>query len=213
MSAKVNNIRIGIFVLVAIFLLVVGLLAFGARSFFAIKTTYETAIVGEVDGLSVGSAVIFRGVPIGKVSLIDFAPNVYPDSTSTVIVVEFEVDRKILRHETAEQIDKIREEEIKKGLRCTVKAQSITGTSIISINYLNPIAYPPPILDYTPEHPYIPSAPSQFARLVESSSKPSKISGNSTSRALDFKPPILLRAQPFSCKNWTTSTWKAPSAI
>ena len=76
MSAKVNNIRIGIFVLVAIFLLVVGLLAFGARSFFAIKTTYETAIVGEVDGLSVGSAVIFRGVPIGKVSLIDFAPNV-----------------------------------------------------------------------------------------------------------------------------------------
>ena len=168
MSAKVNNIRIGIFVLVAIFLLIVGLLAFGARSFFAIKTTYETAIVGEVDGLSVGSSVIFRGVPIGKVSLIDFAPNVYPDSTSTVIVVEFEVDRKILRHETAEQIDKIREQEIQKGLRCTVKAQSITGTSIISINYLNPIAYPPPILDYTPANPYIPSAPSQFARLVES---------------------------------------------
>jgi paraquat-inducible protein B len=67
MSAKVNNIRIGIFVLIALFLFIAGLLAFGARSYFAVKSTYETAIVGEVTGLSIGSGVLFRGVPIGKV--------------------------------------------------------------------------------------------------------------------------------------------------
>ena len=43
MSAKTNNIRIGLFVLVAVALFIAGLLAFGAKGFFVKKLTYETA--------------------------------------------------------------------------------------------------------------------------------------------------------------------------
>ena len=48
MSAKTNNIKIGIFVLLALALFIAGLLAFGAKSYFAPKTRFETAIPGEV---------------------------------------------------------------------------------------------------------------------------------------------------------------------
>jgi phospholipid/cholesterol/gamma-HCH transport system substrate-binding protein len=168
MNAKANYIRIGIFVLTAIFLLVAGLLAFGARSYFAKKLTYETAIQGDVTGLSIGSPVLYRGIPIGKVSEIAIAPNYYPNSTSDVIVVVFEVDQKILKRDnTDEEREKLLKSEVGKGLRAMVKAQSITGTSVLFLQYLNPQSYPPIAIDYKPDHPYIPSAPSQVTRMLE----------------------------------------------
>ncbi len=169
MNAKANYIRIGIFVLIAIFLFVAGLLAFGAKSYFTRKLTYETAIQGDVTGLSVGSPVLYRGIPIGKVSEIAIAPNLYPNSTSDVIVVRCEIDQSILKNEhTAEQRAQLLQREVGKGLRAMVKAQSITGTSVLFLQYLNPKSYPPFAIDYTPDYPYIPSAPSQIAQMLDS---------------------------------------------
>ncbi|HTR43130.1 MAG TPA: MlaD family protein [Pseudomonadales bacterium] len=169
MNSKANYIRIGIFVLIAIFLLVAGLLAFGAKSYFATKLTYETAIQGDVTGLSVGSGVLYRGIPIGKVSNIVIAPNIYPDSTSDVIVVVFEVDQKIFKKDqTTKEREQLVAHEVGRGLRAMVKLQSITGTSVLFLQYLNPKNYPPLAIDYKPENPYIPSAPSQVTRMLES---------------------------------------------
>ena len=64
MSTRSNNVKIGIFVLLAVVLFIAGLLAFGARSYFVPKSQFETAIPGEVSGLSVGSGVQLRGVPV-----------------------------------------------------------------------------------------------------------------------------------------------------
>ena len=169
MSAKTNNIRIGLFVLVAVALFIAGLLAFGAKGFFVKKLTYETAIEGDVSGLAVGSKVLLRGVPIGNVSKIDFAINVYPGSTSRVIIVESEIDRPVFTKDpTSEGRERRREAEVAGGLRAMVKSQGITGSSIIELQRLDPMKYPPPQLDYTPRHPYIPSAPGQFTRMLES---------------------------------------------
>lgn len=169
MNSKANYIRIGIFVLIAIFLLVAGLLAFGAKSYLAKKLTYETAVQGDVTGLSVGSSVLYRGIPIGKVSEIDVAPNLYPSSTSDVIVVRCEVDQQIYSKDiTAEEREQALEKENKKGLRAMVKLQSITGTSVLFLEYLDPRSYPPIAIDYTPRYPYVPSAPSQVTRMLES---------------------------------------------
>jgi phospholipid/cholesterol/gamma-HCH transport system substrate-binding protein/paraquat-inducible protein B len=169
MNSKANYIRIGIFVLVAIFLFIAGLLAFGARSYFVTKLTYETAVEGDVTGLSIGSAVLYRGIPIGKVSNIVLAPNLYPNSTSDVIVVEFEVDQRIFKREpSAEERAQLLRREIARGLRAMVKAQTITGTSVLFLQYLDPSNYPPLTIDYTPNNPYVPSAPSQITRMLES---------------------------------------------
>jgi ABC-type transporter Mla subunit MlaD len=168
MSAKTNNTRIGLFVLGAIALFVAGLLGFGAKSLFQSKELGETAVLGDVAGLSVGSSVELRGVPVGKVSLIGFDWNLYPGATSGCIVVRFEVDQKILPHRSDEDTDAMVKHAVKRGLRAIVKGQGITGTSILALEYMDPDQYPPPVISYTPHYFYIPSAPSQFTRLLES---------------------------------------------
>lgn len=169
MNSKRHYIRIGAFVLTGVGLLIAGLLAFGARSYFATKLTYETAIEGEVTGLSVGSPVLLRGVPIGRVSNIDFAPNIYQDSKSDLIVVEFDLNRHIfIASMSDEERARRLKEQVDKGLRAMVKLQGVTGASILSLEHLDPEANPPPKLDFMPRHPYVPSAPGQFTRILES---------------------------------------------
>src|SRR5882672_8281311 len=106
MSAKANHFKIGVFVLAAIALLVIGLMAFGARSFFQKKTTFETAVVGDVYGLSVGSRVELRGVPIGQVTRISFGWVEYPESKHRFIIVEFQVTKEMLPPESGMDMQK-----------------------------------------------------------------------------------------------------------
>jgi phospholipid/cholesterol/gamma-HCH transport system substrate-binding protein len=171
MSAKTNNFRIGIFVLAAIVLLVAGLLAFGARSYFQKKTLFETVIDSEVYGLSVGSPVQLRGVPVGKVTDIDFAWNVYPQSKLGYIIVRFEIDGNILPVEPGVTEKELVEGSTRGGLRAVVKSQGITGTSMLALEKLNPTNYPPLAIDFIPKHIYIPSAPAQLTRMLESIEK------------------------------------------
>jgi ABC-type transporter Mla subunit MlaD len=171
MSAKVNNVMVGIFVLIALALLLAGLLAFGAKSYFVEKTTFETAIPGEVSGLSVGSPVQLRGVPVGKVTRITFAWNIYPTSTSGVIVVEFQVEGHLLPLPGGATWPILLKSATEKGMRAIVKSQGITGTSLLAVETVDPKDNPPPELDYVPNHYYIPSAPGQFTRILESLEK------------------------------------------
>ena len=67
MSAKTNDLKLGLFTLVGLGLLITGILAFGTWSAVEKKTLFETYVPGDVSGLSVGSAVEFRGVHVGKV--------------------------------------------------------------------------------------------------------------------------------------------------
>ena len=171
MSAKTNNIKIGIFVLLALALFIAGLLAFGAKSYFTPKTRFETAIPGEVGGLSVGSGVQFRGVPIGKVSRIAFSWNLYPKSKSRLIIVQFEVEGDLMPLPPGMDMKAALKEATEKGLRAIVKGQGITGTSILALERLKAEGNPPPTLDYTPQDLYIPSAPGQFTRMLDSIEK------------------------------------------
>jgi hypothetical protein len=168
MSAKPNTFKIGLFTLIAIALFVAGLLAFGAKSYFTKKTLFETAIQGEVSGLSVGSTVELRGVPIGKVTRITFAWNVYPESKTRLIIVEFEVDGSLFRLPPGADMDTLLKQATDNGLRAMPRLQGVTGISILWLETVNPASFPPPAIDYTPKHYYIPSAPGQITRLLES---------------------------------------------
>jgi len=169
MAAKTNNFKIGIFILVAVVLFIAGLLAFGAKSFFTPKTRFETGIEGDVSGLSLGSSVQLRGVPIGQVTRITFGFHAYPGSKSHLLIVEFEVDGEELPW-PSKNIKDLVNQAVGQGLRAIVKGQGITGTSILSLETLNPAPEPPP-LDYAPRYYYIPSAPSQFSRMLETIEK------------------------------------------
>jgi ABC-type transporter Mla subunit MlaD len=57
---------------------------------------------------------------------------------------------------------------IDRGLRARLKAQGVTGTAIVSLEYLDPAEYPDMKFVWTPRHTYIPSAPGLFGTLLVS---------------------------------------------
>lgn len=68
MSRKASPAMIGAFVLAGIALLVIGALVFGGRELFQDKQKFVTYFDGSVQGLRVGSNVLFRGVRVGYVT-------------------------------------------------------------------------------------------------------------------------------------------------
>ena len=67
MSRRANPKIVGGFVLAAIGLLVTAALVFGSFTFFEVTRKFVVFFEGSVDGLTQGSAVLFRGVPLGRV--------------------------------------------------------------------------------------------------------------------------------------------------
>ena len=56
--------------------------------------------------------------------------------------------------------------EVEKGLRARLKSKGITGTTILSLEYLNPTNNPPVQVPWTPRNIYIPAAPGQFVEIL-----------------------------------------------
>jgi len=171
MNKHTNNFKLGLFTLGGLLLLAAGLLAFGARSYFVRTSVFETYVVGEVPGLAVGSPVELRGVRVGKVRKINFSWNEYEESDPSYVVVEFEVRDDVTPLPPGEARRQILESAIKRGLRARLKSQGITGTSLLSLEYLNPTENPPAQIPWRPKHIYIPAAPSQLGELLASIEK------------------------------------------
>jgi ABC-type transporter Mla subunit MlaD len=171
MSAPTNHFKLGLFTLGGLGLLIVGVVAFGARGYFEKTRLYETYIAGDVTGLTVGSAVDLRGVRVGKVTRISFSWGEYQETEPSYIVVEFEVREDAIPLPPDETRDNMVQAAVKRGLRARLKGQGITGTSILSIEFVNPDENPPAQVPWTPKHMYIPSAPSQFGELLASAEK------------------------------------------
>lgn len=167
MSERSRNLRVGVFALGAVLLLVGGLFALGFRESLEPRVRIETAVTGDVQGLAVGSGVEIRGIRVGKVTSIGFTWNDYPETKTDLAVVRFEVKRSILPSERSASLEERVREQIGKGLRVRIRSQALTGTSVLSIERVDPKLNPPPAIDYAPRDLYVPSAPSQFTRMVD----------------------------------------------
>ena len=167
MSERSRNLRVGAFALGAVLLLVGGLFALGFRESFEPRVRIETAVSGDVQGLSVGSGVEIRGIRVGKVTSIGFTWNDYPATKTDLAVVRFEVKRSILPSERSASLEERVREQIEKGLRVRIRSQALTGTSVLSIERVDPKGNPPPMIDYAPRDLYVPSASSQFTRMLD----------------------------------------------
>jgi len=124
-----------------------------------------------VTGLAVGSPVELRGVRVGKVKSITFSWNEYMDTHPSYIVVEFEMRDDVTPLPPGKARSEMLQAAIKNGLRARLKAQGITGTSILSLEFLNPADNPPLQVPWTPRHTYIPAAPGEFSELLASIEK------------------------------------------
>ena len=160
MSERGRQLKIGIFVLVAVAMAAAGLLALGVRRGLERTLDFETYFPGSVGGLLVGSAVNLRGVRVGQFSWIE-----YPGGQPDCVVVHFSVRESLRPAGTgSEALDPA----VANGLRALIETEGFTGVSHLALEDVGPRKNPPLAYSWKARTTVIPSAPSQFNRLLSS---------------------------------------------
>lgn len=171
MGNKANPTLIGAFVLAALGLLVAGVLVFGGRELFQEKQEFVTYFEGSVQGLRVGSNVLFRGVRVGYVTDIQ----VITDETMQKyqIPVIFEILPEAVTVVTGGgRVGKMSakslrfDDMIKAGLRTRLDVESfVTGQLVVNLDmHPNTEAV---FRGRNPPHPEIPSIPSGIQQVMQ----------------------------------------------
>jgi len=136
MSRRANPKLVGGFILAAIGLLVAAALVFGSFTFFEVTRRFVVFFQGSVDGLTQGSAVLFRGVPLGRV--IDVGIRYDPKDSSFEIPVIVEIRPGVIaRYSPAATMEP---EGLKRlidaGLRARLESASlVTGQQVVQLNF------------------------------------------------------------------------------
>ena len=174
---KSSYVKIGAFVCAAVLLAVVAVVLMGSGPMHKRELLFETFVEETVQGVSEGSAVKYRGIPVGSVKSISFATYDYTDEDVRPDASAEDVDRAsryariVLAVNTTdmpdpEEFQRFLERETAKGLRAHMKSQGITGLVYVDCDYEDPGSPTLPV-PWNPKHPYIPMAPSLSKTLTD----------------------------------------------
>jgi len=161
MSAS-RNVRTGVFVLFSVLLAVALLAALGVFESGRDRLLLETYVEESALGLSEGSAVRFRGVPVGTVETVSFAWTKYSAPRteegrrqSRYARIVFSVRRDMLP-DGGDGLDEM----VERGLRVNLRSQGVSGLRCLDLDFVNDAARSRTLpVSWTPEHAYVPAAP------------------------------------------------------
>lgn len=171
MSKSANPKLIGAFVLGAIALIIAGVIVLGGGKVFQRRTPIVMFFRGSVSGLSVGSAVNFRGVRVGQVTnvFIRYQPDgsnpliipVFAElTTDNVQVVGMANHEKSPGRATGENLREL----VDRGLRAQLALPSlVTGAATVFLDFFP--ATPADFLNSYPERVEIPTVPSTLQEV------------------------------------------------
>ena len=168
--SNLSYFKVGLFVIVASIVAIIGVLVLGVGSMFQTNTLIETYIDESVQGLDVGSPVKFRGVPIGKVEKISLTSAEYA-TRKRYVLVRVGVVPTMLQSPLLDPNHVGFKLEVERGLRLRLAAQGLTGVAYIEADYADPQRNPPLEIDWRPLYPYVPSVRSRITQLSESLEK------------------------------------------
>ena len=179
MSTKPNYFKLGLFILIALFLLVAAVILFGSGVFEKEKTFIESYFADPVSGLAPGSLVLEQGVQVGVVESVSFARHDYPLPEVTNpsspyrpwVRVIFSVQSGRFPEAEKEGNQVHLDSLVKNGLRLQLSTNILTGQGYIEAGYKVPKRFPVASFPWTPEHLFIPSAPSDFTTMKDSVDK------------------------------------------
>lgn len=190
MTKKISNFRLGLFVVVAIAILIGLIVSIGGGNVFRPKVTVETYFDESVQGLDVGSKVRYRGVVIGAVRHIGFTYTRYeqdkpPAERKQYVLVEMAIYSDQLGDVGGgwEFVDRL----VADGLRIRMAPIGITGIVYLELDFNRTNALLP--INWRPQNLYIPSVRSTVLNFVESAerilAKLEPLDLNSTANKLD----------------------------
>lgn len=146
MTSEANKFKVGVFLIGGFLLFNGALIWIGAASLFETTAPYVTYFSESVQGLDVGSAVKYRGVPLGRVTTIRVAPD------GALVEVRLEITPEF---------------RLEPGMRATLATSGITGLAFVELG-IPPEGVAPsaPKLSFTPRGAYIPSQRSFLTNLM-----------------------------------------------
>jgi phospholipid/cholesterol/gamma-HCH transport system substrate-binding protein len=174
MRQQAHYFKIGLFIIGATILAVVGIIVLGGGKWFERVTMVETYFNESVQGLEIGAPVRLRGVPMGRVESIRLAREEYNIAFNPevgllpykgVVVVRMSVRLKVAAHFPAKDEEMRIRKAIDAGWRFRLASKGITGVLYVESEFVDPERYPPMEIGWTPKTPYIPSAPSTITEL------------------------------------------------
>jgi len=167
MIRRANKKVVGLFVVGAFVLLMIGIVVFGSGELFKRTNKFVLYFDGSVKGLSIGAPVMFRGVSIGIVKDISL---IYDSKAGTImlpVIVEIQQDR--IKGTPSFGDLSGDKKMIELGLRGKLEVQSfLTGQLMISFDfYPDQPAKLRGILKQYPELPTLATTPDIFALMNE----------------------------------------------
>ncbi|MGO9174797.1 MAG: MlaD family protein [Desulfobaccales bacterium] len=171
MAKQASKMMIGVFLIIALFLLIASLVVFGSGKFFTKTQKFVLYFNEPVKGLDVGSPVLFQGVAVGSVISIDIIADPIKRQANIPVIIQIELDRFKFR-KPSETLNPQKDMPllIEKGFRGVLTMQSlITGKLLIELDY-----YPstPLILkNIDREYIEIPTIPSTTSKLAQALDK------------------------------------------
>jgi paraquat-inducible protein B len=169
-KTRLSPAIVGMFVLGAVLLLVLGFVSFGGTNIFSKPTRFVVYFDESVSGLDPGGAVKIHGVRIGRVAAI----NVRYDSATRSASVQTicEIDRNVLTDADGKTIELTDVDELRnlveRGLRARLNLQGITGLLFVELNFEDPREYPAPARHHPSPHPVVPAIRSPISEVQNS---------------------------------------------
>jgi paraquat-inducible protein B len=172
MSRRASPTIIGLFVIGALVIAVIGVGVFASQSLFRTQTTFISYFDESVNGLDVGAPVKFKGVPIGQVSEIEVRLDL--DQETFQVPVLYEIDLKPLTNMAGRSVNlgdpDVLRRQVQEGLRAQLQMESLlTGKLYIELTFVED---PGPARRVADErgYPEIPTVLSPMGRLGEEAS-------------------------------------------
>lgn len=161
--------KVGLFVIIASIILVVGAGWLGVGAMQKEEYLIETYLNEAISGLDVGAVVKFRGVPVGNLKEISFVSSHY-DTEKEYILLLMALDQKKVHRGRDQTIEKMLADAIALGVRARLASGGLTGAAYVEIDIFpkDQRQWDPPIaIDWKPKHLYLPSVPSTMRRLTQ----------------------------------------------
>jgi paraquat-inducible protein B len=169
-KTKLSPAAVGMFVIGALLLGVVGFLTFGGNNIFAKPTRFLVYFDESVSGLDPGAPVKLSGVRIGRVAAIHVRYD--QGSKLSLVQVVCEIDRNILTDNRGQSIDLTNPAELQtlidRGLRAGLNFTGITGLLYVQLDFNDVRQYPADPRFMTESLPVVPAIPSPISQAQQS---------------------------------------------
>jgi len=164
MSARANPTAIGLFMIGAVLLSVIGVGALASGSWRK-QSTFISYFGESVNGLEVGAPVKFQGVPVGQVTDLLIQIELVDKTFEVPVQYDIDLTRLTSADGTFVQLDDedVLRQQIADGLRARLQMESVvTGQLYVELTYRQDWALPEPSRTRA-AHPEIPTTPSMLA--------------------------------------------------